>query len=89
MEETLKEHPAVADALVVGLPDEEWGESVAAVVSIRDGHDDRTPTPDELSAWVGTRLASYKRPRRVVVVETVQRTSVGKADYSWARGVLS
>jgi fatty-acyl-CoA synthase len=88
VEETLKEHPAVADAIVVGLPDEEWGESVAAVVSIRDGHEG-APTPDELSAWVAARLASYKRPRRVVVVEQVQRTSVGKADYTWARTVLS
>jgi len=88
VEEVLKEHPAVVDALVVGLPDEEWGELVAAVVSI--GGDTRpAPTPDDLSAWVGGRLASYKRPRRVVVVDHVQRTTVGKADYAWARTVLS
>ncbi len=89
VEEVLKEHPAVADAIVVGLPDEEWGESVAAVVSISGGGNGGAPTPDELAAWVGGRLASYKRPRRVVVVDHVQRTTVGKADYAWARTVLS
>jgi fatty-acyl-CoA synthase len=89
VEEVLKEHPAVTDAIVVGLPDEEWGESVGAVVSIRSGSTGGAPTPDELSAWVGGRLASYKRPRHVVVVDQVQRTTVGKADYTWARTVLS
>jgi acyl-CoA synthetase (AMP-forming)/AMP-acid ligase II len=89
VEEVLKNHPAVLDAIVVGIPDEEWGESVAAVVSLRADHDGASPTPDELSAWVGQLIASYKRPRRVVVVEQVQRTTVGKADYTWARTVLA
>ena len=91
VEEVLKNHPAVVDAIVVGLPDDEWGETVAAVVSLGSGHDDDgdPPSPDELSAWVGQLLASYKRPRRLVVVDQVQRTTVGKADYAWARAVLS
>ena len=96
VEEVLKSHPAVTDAIVVGLPDEEWGESVAAVVSlVADagsdvaGENADPPTPDDLSAWVGRSIASYKRPRRVIVVDQVQRTTVGKADYAWARAVLS
>jgi fatty-acyl-CoA synthase len=88
VEELLKMHPAVSDAVVVGVPDDEWGETVAAVVSIRQVAD-TAPTPDELSTWVGQHLASYKRPRRVVVVDEVQRTAVGKADYAWARALLS
>jgi fatty-acyl-CoA synthase len=89
VEEVLKEHPAVVDAVVVGLPDDEWGESVAAVVSVTDPGRSATPSSDELANWVAGRLASYKRPRRVVVVDHVQRTTVGKADYTWARSVFS
>jgi 3-oxocholest-4-en-26-oate---CoA ligase len=90
VEEALKEHAAVSDALVVGVPDREWGEVVAAVVALdasRDGAE--PPSADELSAWVGARLAGYKRPRRVAVVDEVRRNSIGKADYAWARAVLS
>jgi fatty-acyl-CoA synthase len=90
VEEALKEHAAVLDALVVGVPDREWGEVVAAVVALdasRDGA--QPPSADELSAWVGARLAGYKRPRRVAVVDEVRRNSIGKADYAWARAVLS
>ena len=59
------------------------------MVSLGADLDAAPPTPDELSAWVGQRIASYKRPRRVIVVDQVQRTTVGKADYAWARTVLS
>jgi fatty-acyl-CoA synthase len=89
VEEVLKNHPAVVDAIVVGMPDEEWGETVAAVVSLGADPSGNPPTPEELSAWVGEVIASYKRPRRVVVVDQVQRTTVGKADYAWARAALS
>jgi fatty-acyl-CoA synthase len=90
VEEALKEHAAVADALVVGIPDDEWGEVVAAVVSLDASPDgDEPPSVDELSEWVGARLAGYKRPRRVAVVDEVRRNTIGKADYAWARAVLS
>jgi fatty-acyl-CoA synthase len=85
VEEALKAHPAVIDALVVGVPDDEWGETVAAVVATSASG---RPEPDELSEWVGTHLARYKRPRRVVLVDEVQRTTIGKADYTWAREQL-
>jgi len=88
VEEALKEHPAVADAAVLGIPDEEWGEIVGALVSLAhpDGND---PSPDNLSQWVAGRLAHYKRPRHVVVVDEVRRTTVGKVDYEWARTTLA
>jgi fatty-acyl-CoA synthase len=86
VEEALKEHPDVVDAVVVGLPDDDWGEAVAAVVATVAG---ATPDPDELGEWVATRLARYKRPRRVLIVDEVQRTTIGKADYTWARQRLT
>ena len=46
-------------------------------------------TPDDLSQWVAGRLAHYKRPRNLVVVDEVRRTTVGKVDYEWARTTLS
>ena len=46
-------------------------------------------TPDDLSQWVAGRLAHYKRPRHVVVVDEVRRTTVGKVDYEWARTTLA
>jgi len=87
VEESLKEHPAVADAAVLGIPNEEWGEIVGAVVSLTAGAGD--VTPDDLSQWVAGRLAHYKRPRNLVVVDEVRRTTVGKVDYEWARTTLS
>ena len=83
VELVLHEHPAVRDAIVLGVPDRHWGSSVAAVVSLeRDAEAD----PDELAAFVGTRLASYKKPRRIAFVPEVQRLNTGKADLRWARG---
>ncbi|MFN8027721.1 MAG: hypothetical protein U0W40_15590 [Acidimicrobiia bacterium] len=86
VEESLKEHPAVADAAVLGIPDEEWGEIVGAVVSLVPSVE---ATPDDLAHWVEGRLAHYKRPRRLVIVDRVGRTTVGKVDYEWARTTLS
>ena len=86
VEEVLKEHPAVSDAVVLGVPDDEWGEVVAAVVSTNG---DDPPGADELGDWVGARLAGYKRPRRFVFADEVGRNTVGKLDYDWARRALS
>lgn len=81
VEEAVKVHPAVADCLVVGVPDERFGEAVTAVVSLRPGE---TATPDELSAALEP-LARFKRPRRFVIVDEVVRGPNGKADYKWAK----
>src|SRR5262249_46588995 len=60
-EAALRDHPAVADCAVLGVPDATWGEAVAAVVELTTGSD---TTPDELAAWMRTRLATHKCPGR-------------------------
>ncbi|GAA5128325.1 AMP-binding protein [Pseudonocardia adelaidensis] len=82
VELVLRTHPAVRDATVLGVPDPRWGNVVAAVVSLERG---AAADPDELAAFVGTRLAGYKKPRRIAVVPEVQRLNTGKADLGWAR----
>jgi len=86
VEQALKSHPAVYDAVVVGVPDERWGERVAAVVQPRTG---MAPTLEDLAAHCRTRVAGYKVPREVHVVDEVRRSPAGKADYVWAREVAS
>jgi acyl-CoA synthetase (AMP-forming)/AMP-acid ligase II len=78
----LKSHPAVYDAIVVGVPDERWGETVAAVVQPING---ARPTLDELAEHCRAHVAGYKVPRRLVLVDEVVRSPVGKADYPWAK----
>jgi acyl-CoA synthetase (AMP-forming)/AMP-acid ligase II len=72
VEAVLAEHPAVADVAVIGWPDTRWGEIVCAVVVGRPGA--TTPTIDELRAHCGSRLASYKHPRRLAMVASIPRT---------------
>ena len=86
VEEAMKRHPSVADCLVVGLPDERFGERVAAVVSFHQGA--TVADPDEILQDVKQWLANYKLPRTSVVVSEVRRAANGKADYAWAREVL-
>jgi 3-oxocholest-4-en-26-oate---CoA ligase len=82
VEAVLKSHPGVFDAIVVGVPDERFGEAVAAVVAPRPGH---TPTLDALVAHARTALAGYKLPKRLVLVDEVARTPAGKPNYRWAK----
>jgi acyl-CoA synthetase (AMP-forming)/AMP-acid ligase II len=83
VEEALKLHADVDDALVVGVPDERWGTAVTAVVELRAGCD-----LDEaaLRAHVREKLAGYKTPKRVLAVEKMFRAPNGKADYKQALG---
>ena len=82
VEGVVKSHPSVFDAVVVGVPDERWGERVVAVVQPRPG---TTITADELHEHVRGHLAGYKAPRDVVLVDSVVRSPSGKPDYRWAR----
>jgi 3-oxocholest-4-en-26-oate---CoA ligase len=85
VEEALKAHPDVFDALVVGLADERWMQRVAAVVQPRAG---RAPTADELAAHCRALVAGYKVPRQFAFVAEVARQPSGKPDYAWAKKVL-
>jgi 3-oxocholest-4-en-26-oate---CoA ligase len=87
VEAVLKAFPAVFDAVAVGVPDERWGQKVAAVVQAREGHD--SPTLVELDAHCRTRLAGYKVPRQLTVVDVVVRSPSGKPDYRWAQRVAA
>jgi acyl-CoA synthetase (AMP-forming)/AMP-acid ligase II len=87
VEAALKAHPAVFDAVVVGVPDARWGQAVAAVVEPRPEHE--PPTLEQLDAHCRERLAGYKVPRRLHLVDTVQRSPSGKPDYRWAAGIAS
>jgi len=86
VEDTLKSHPSVYDALVVGAPDERWGERVTAVVQARPG---TAPTLEELQEHCRRQLAGYKVPRQVHLVDQVQRQPSGKPDYKWAKSVAA
>jgi acyl-CoA synthetase (AMP-forming)/AMP-acid ligase II len=78
VEEALKRHPAVRDAVAVGLPDSRFGETICAVVEPEDG---QAPTLADLSEHVKQHLAAYKAPRNLVVVDTIGRAPNGKVDY--------
>jgi O-succinylbenzoic acid--CoA ligase len=79
VEAVLRQHPAVADACVVGVPDAEWGQRVAAMVALRPG----SPlTKAALIAFSRERLAGYKQPRRVVFVDELPQTASGKVQRS-------
>ena len=77
IEEALREHEAIAEVSVVGVPDETWGERVVAVVVARAGRAAECAT-DAVRAFARARLAPYKIPRQVVVVEALPRNAVGK-----------
>ncbi|MBV8297659.1 MAG: AMP-binding protein, partial [Acidimicrobiia bacterium] len=82
VEAALKSHPDVFDAVVVGVPDEKWGERVTALVKAREG---RSPDPDDIAAHCRTKVAGYKVPRQIHVLDELVRSPSGKADYPWAR----
>jgi fatty-acyl-CoA synthase len=82
VEQALKQHPAVYDAVVVGTPHERWGQQVTAIVSLRAG---QRPTEGALRSAAGEHIAAYKLPKAFVFVEKVLRSPSGKADYRWAK----
>ncbi len=84
VEEALKRHPAVHDAVVVGVPDERFGERICAVVEVEPGA--APPTLEALSAHVRQHLADYKTPRELVLAP-VARSPNGKVDYKAAKAL--
>ena len=82
VEEALKEHPAIRDAVAVGIPDEKWGEAICAVVEPQTGH---SIDEADVIAHVKSRLAAFKAPKRVLTVETIGRAPNGKVDYKRLR----
>lgn len=81
VEQALKAHPDIFDALVVGTPDARWGSKVTAVVSSRDG---KTLTLADIQEKARTLIAGYKVPRELHIADEVQRNAAGKPDYKWA-----
>ncbi len=82
VELALKSHPDVFDVVVVGVPDERWGERVAAVVKARGG---AAPTAEALAEHARATIAGYKVPKEVHLVDEIVRSPSGKADYRWAK----
>jgi fatty-acyl-CoA synthase len=81
VEEAVKAHPGVADAIVCGRPSEKWGAEVVALVQRRPGSD---VDAGAVLAFCAERIARYKLPKAVVFVDAVLRSASGKADYKWA-----
>jgi len=87
VENAIKSHPDLQDAVVAGIPDPRWGQKVAAVLQVKDGH--TPPTQEELEQHLSTQIGRYKLPRFITYVELMQRSPSGKPDYKWATKVLT
>jgi acyl-CoA synthetase (AMP-forming)/AMP-acid ligase II len=85
VEAALKAHPNVFDALVVGVDDARWGQKVTAVVQPRSG---ATVTLDDLTEHCRSRIAGYKVPREILVVDVMPRQPSGKPDYPRAKKLM-
>ncbi|KUH64216.1 acyl-CoA synthetase [Mycolicibacterium novocastrense] len=86
VEEVLRAHPAISDALVVGRPSERWGEEIVALVSLRDGAE---AAHDPLHAHCTSSLARFKAPKQFIFVDQVRRLGNGKPDYRWAKAAAT
>lgn len=86
VEEALKTHPAVRDALVFGVPDPRFGQTVAAVASLVDG---AAASEADLIAHVRTQLAAYKAPKQLVLTAVAPRAPNGKPDYAAAKQIFA
>ena len=82
VEDVLRQHPAVAEAVVLGLADANWGQVVAAVIELREG---QSAASDDIIAFSRQRLAGYKIPRRITFVVALPRTASGKIQRREAR----
>jgi acyl-CoA synthetase (AMP-forming)/AMP-acid ligase II len=85
VEMAIKGHPAVYDVLVVGVPDEKYGQAVAAVAELREG---ATLELDELKTFLRAHLSGYKLPRTLTIVDQIPRNATGKAQYPKAKELV-
>jgi malonyl-CoA/methylmalonyl-CoA synthetase len=79
IEDALREHPAIADCAVVGMPDADWGECVSVALVLKDG---TRVDLDRLREWARATLSSPKLPRRLIIVDELPRNSMGKVSKS-------
>ncbi len=86
VESAVRSHPAVLDAIVVGAPDERWGQRVAAIIQPRG---EVAPSLDEIQEYCRDHIAGYKVPRQLHVVELIERSPSGKPDYRWANNIVA
>jgi acyl-CoA synthetase (AMP-forming)/AMP-acid ligase II len=84
VEAAVKSHPDIYDAVVVGVPDPRWGQRVAAVVQPREG---AVPALETVQSHCRRRIAGYKVPRELHLVDRVERSPSGKPDYPWAQKI--
>ena len=89
VEQAIKSHPDIEDAIVVGRPSERWGNEVVAVVQVRAAAAGAGPSDEDLLEVAGRHVARYKLPKAVIRVDRVQRSPSGKADYRWAKAVVT
>jgi fatty-acyl-CoA synthase len=86
VEAALAHHPALYDVIVTGRPSERWGNEVVAIVQLRDGS---SATTAELLAACDGHIARYKFPKDIIVVDKIERSPAGKADYRWAQSLVA
>jgi acyl-CoA synthetase (AMP-forming)/AMP-acid ligase II len=86
VESAVRSHPEVFDAIVVGAPDDRWGQRVAAIIQPRA---DRHPSLEDIQLHCRNAIAGYKVPRQLHVVETIVRSPSGKPDYRWAAAIVA
>ena len=77
VENAIAAHPAIAEVMVFGVPDEQWGEAIKAVCSCKPG---QTATAQHVIDFVGAKIARYKRPKYVEFVAALPRTAAGAID---------
>src|SRR5262245_41607749 len=82
VEAAVKSHPDVFDCTVVGIPDERWGERVCALIQLREG---RLPDLSDVQDHCRQKIAGYKIPREMRIVDQIVRSPSGKPDYRWAK----
>ena len=87
VESAIKQHPAVEDCNVIGLPDEEWGSVVTAVVQLQKGNN--STTYEDIIESLGDKISRYKHPKHIVFVEKIKRTPAGKSIYKLSREIAA